>query len=132
MKGQKLLNNTLKINALFSMLSGIDFIIFDKSIAGILSEKDLGSLMPMGILLIVFSIFVFAVSMMKNVNKYLVGAIIAMDSMWVIGSVFLLVAGATIFTTGGLILIAVIAFIIALFAFFQTLGLTRHLKSQTA
>lgn len=129
MNGQKLLNNTLKINAVFSLISGLDFIIFDKTIAGILSEKDMGSLMPTGISLIVFAIFVFAVSQMKKINRWLVGAIILMDSLWVIGSVFLLIAGANIFSITGLILIAVIAVIISIFAVFQILGLTRYLKS---
>lgn len=131
MNGQQLLNSTLRINAAFSLISGLDFVLFDKNIAAILSERDLGSLLPTGVSLIVFSIFVFAVSMMKKVNKYLVGIIILMDALWVFGSVFLLVVGAGSFTKIGLILIALIAAIIAVFAVLQILGLIRHLKIQT-
>lgn len=128
MKFHKKLNITLKINSAFSVLSGIDFIFFDRKIIGILSENDLGTLMPPGIMLIWFSIFVFAVSTMKNVNKYLVGSIIIMDIMWVIGSAFLMSIWVSFFTPIGLILIGVIAVIVAAFAFFQSIGLYRYLK----
>lgn len=110
------------------MLSGLDFIFFDRKIMGILSENNLGSLMPLGTMLIGFSIFVFVVSMMKDVNKYLVGSIILMDILWVVGTAFLIAIGAAFFTQIGLVLIGGIAVIVATFAFFQTVGLYRHLK----
>ena len=132
MKGQKLLNNTLRVNAVFSLFSGIDFILFDRSIMSILSGKDLGSLAPTGFMLIGFAVFVFAVSMMKNVNKYLVGAIIAMDALWVLGSILLVVAGSAMFTAIGIFLILLIAAFIATFATLQSLGLVKHLKNRTA
>ena len=128
MNCQKKLNITLKINSAFSMLSGLDFIFFDRKIMRILTENDLGSLMPLGIMLIGFSIFVFVVSMKKNVNKYLVSSIIAMDILWVVGSAFLMSIGAVFFTQIGLVLIGGIAVIVATFALFQTVGLYRHLK----
>lgn len=131
MNGQKLLNSTLRVNAVFSLFSGLDFILFDRMIVGVLSGKDLGSLAPVGIMLIGFSAFVFAVSMLKKVNKYLVGAIILMDAMWVFGSAFLVVSSPAMFTNIGLVLILAIALIIGVFAFLQTLGLTKHLKTQT-
>lgn len=132
MNGQKLLNNTLKVNAIFSFLSGIDFIFFDKSIGRILSGGDFESLAPTGIMLIGFAVFVFVVSMMKKVSKYLVGAIIIMDILWVVGSAFIIATSSAIFTTIGLFLIALVAGIIAIFASLQTLGLTKHLRNQTA
>jgi glucan phosphoethanolaminetransferase (alkaline phosphatase superfamily) len=89
MQGQKILNQTLMINSAFSMISGLDFIFFDRRIMNLLSEKDLGTLLPIGLMLVVFSIFVFTVSRMKEVNRYLVGSIILIDSMWVIGSILL-------------------------------------------
>ncbi len=129
MKGQKLLNNTLKVNAAFSLFSGIDFIFFDKRIGRILSGGDFESLAPTGFILIGFAIFVLIVSMLKRVNKYLVGAIIAMDVLWVIGSTFVIAMGFATFTTIGLLLIPIVAVIIALFAFLQTKGLRTHLQS---
>ena len=131
MNGQILMNKTLRINAGFSFLSGIDFLLFDQTIAQILAGSKIGSLAPMGLMLIGFSVFVFAVSMLRDVNKYLVGAIIAMDTMWVIGSIVLLAFGYAIFTTIGLLLIGLVAIIIAAFAYFQTKGLRLHLNRQT-
>ncbi len=132
MNGRKLLNYTLRINAAFSFLPGLGFILFDQNIADILSSKGLGTLTPTGISLIIFSVFVFFVSMMKNVNKYLVGTIITMDILWVIGSLFLIVFSGSIFTTVGLGLISIIAIIIALFAFLQISGLRNHQKTYTS
>ncbi len=132
MNGQKLMNNTLKINAGFSFLSGIDFLVFDQTITQILAGDKIGSLVPIGVMLIGFAIFVFTVSILGNVNKYLVGAIIAMDTMWVIGSIVLLVFGYAIFTTIGLFLISLVAIFIAAFAYFQAKGLHLHLNRQSA
>jgi hypothetical protein len=130
MNGQKLLNNTLRINAIFSLLSGIDFIVFDRTITGIVTGRDLRLLAPTGIMLIGFAVFVFIISMMKEVNKYLVGTIIAMDALWVIGSLLIVGFGFTALTTNGLFLILLIALVIALLASFQTVGLKRHLQTQ--
>ncbi len=111
------------------MLAGLDFVVYDKNIADILSDMDVGSLMPTGISLIGFSIFVFIVS--KNINKYLVGVIIFMDALWVLGSIFLMFASAVAFTKIGLALISITAAIIAMFAIFQSFGLVKHLEAQT-
>lgn len=132
MDGQKLLNNTLRVNAAFSLLAGIDFILFDRTITGILSGRDLGSLAPTGIMLIGFAVFVFAVSLMKHVNKYLVGVIIAMDVLWVLGSILLVAANGAMFTASGIFLILLVAAIIGLFASLQSVGLAKHLKSRAA
>lgn len=132
MNGQKLLNNTLKVNAVFSLLSGIDLVLFDRSITSILSGKDLGSLAPLGLMLISFAVFVFIVSMLKNVNKYLIGAIIAMDVAWVLGSILLVSANPAMFTAIGIFLILFIAAIIGLFASLQSIGLRKHLNNSTA
>ena len=132
MSGRKLLNNTLRVNALFSMLSGLDLIFFDKTIAQLLSGEELGSFVPVGAMLIAFSIFVFSVSMLASVNKYLVSAIIAMDVLWVIGSAFIIAMGFAALSTIGIFLIATVAFIIALFAFLQLRGLRTHMKQQLA
>lgn len=127
MSGQKLLNTTLKINALFSLFSGLAFAVFDRAIVNILCGPTEQSIMPTGIMLIGFAVFVFLVSMMSRVNKFLVGLIIALDVLWVIGSVAIVAVGAGAFTTAGQILILLVAAIIAGFAFFQTKGLRRHL-----
>ena len=132
MNGQRVLNNTLKVNALFSMFSGIDFIVFDQSIGRVLTSGKFDSLAPTGYMLIGFSLFVFIVSMLKNVNKYLVGAIITMDVLWVIASAFTIILSAATFTTTGLFAIGLVAAIIGLFAYFQTKGLRLHLKTHSA
>ena len=130
MNGQKLLNTTLKINAAFSFLSGVDFILFDKAIAGFVFDKDAESLAGTGIMLVVFAIFVFSVSMMNTVNKYLVGSIILMDVLWVVGSGLLVVTSSAFFTTAGILSVLIVAFVIAGFAFFQTKGLRMHLANK--
>ncbi|NNE99332.1 MAG: hypothetical protein HKN25_09975 [Pyrinomonadaceae bacterium] len=132
MNGRSLLINTLRVNAVFSMLSGLDLILFDKTIAQILSGNDIGSFFPIGMMLIGFSVFVFVVSTLSAVNKYLVSAIIAMDILWVVGSIFIIAFGFATFTTIGIVLIGAVAAIIALFAYLQTKGLRIHLKKESA
>lgn len=129
MNGRKLLDYTLRINAAFSFLSGLGIILFDGVIADILSEKELGSLVPTGISLVIFSIFVCLVSMMPTLNKYLVITIITMDIVWVLGSIFLIIFGAAVFTKVGLVFIAGIAVIIALFAALQISGFIQSSRS---
>ena len=129
MTGQNLLNTTLKINALFSLLSGLDFVFFDSFIVRVLTDDKLVSILPTGVMLIAFAVFVYLVSRMKKVNKYLVGTIIAMDLMWVIGSFALVLSNHPILTTIGQIATVAIALVIAAFAFFQTKGLRQHLAS---
>ena len=129
MTGKAILNTTLRVNAAFSLLSGVDMIVFDRSLVEMFAGYDAGSIMPTGVMLIVFSVFVFSVSMLREVNKYLVGAIIAMDVLWVAGSAVLLVAASTSLTAIGIFAVAAVAFIIALFAVLQTVGLRMHLRS---
>lgn len=129
MNGQQLLNTTLKINALFSMISGLDFVFFDSAIVRIIMDDKLVSILPTGVMLIAFAVFVFLVSKMKTVNRYLVGAIIGMDILWVLGSFALVMSGNEILTAIGRISVVTVAIVIAGFAFFQTKGLRMHLQS---
>lgn len=129
MSGQRLLNITLRLNALFSLLSGVDFVIFDSTIVRLLSDGKLDSMFPTGVMLIAFSIFVFSVSMLSRVNKYLVGLIIAMDALWVLGSLALVLSGHEILTFIGQVSVALVALVIGAFAYFQTKGLRRHLQN---
>jgi hypothetical protein len=128
MKNQ-LLNNTLRVNALFSFLSGLDFILFDRAIMGLVTVKSGGGLWPTGVMLIGFSIFVFWVSLLKDVNKYLVGSIIAMDITWIVGSATIVIALGSFLTGIGYFLIVFVAAIIGMFAYFQTKGLLQHLAA---
>ena len=129
MNGNQLLNNTLRVNALFSFLSGLDFILCDRAIMDIVTGKSGGGLWPTGAMLIGFSIFVFWVSRLKNVNKYLVGSIIAMDITWIVGSATIVIALGSLLTGIGYFLIVFVAAIIGMFAYFQTKGLRRHLAA---
>ena len=129
MNGQRLLNTTLRINAAFSLFSGLDFILFDRAIVEIITGEQTQSIVPTGIMLIGFAVFVFAVSMMKTVNKYLVGLIIAMDALWVLGSALLVAAGGSDLTGLGQVLVTGIALVIAVFAYFQAKGLRQHLAA---
>lgn len=123
---------TLRMNAAFSLLSGLDFILFDHALVGLITGDRSQSILPVGLMLIGFAVFVFSVSMMANVNKYLVGTIIAMDLLWVMGSVALVTAAGDAVTMMGRVLIVLVALVIAGFAYFQTKGLRRYLSVASA
>jgi hypothetical protein len=129
MTGQQLLNTTLKVNALFSFVSGLDFVFFDRTIVRVITDDKLASILPTGVMLIGFAVFVFFVSRMKKVNKFLVGSIIVMDLMWVLGSFALVFSGNEILTSIGRVSVVAVALVIAAFAYFQTKGLRQHLVS---
>ncbi len=129
MNGQELLNITLRLNAAFSLFSGLDFVIFDRAIVEFITGDDHASVFGLGLMLIGFAVFVFAVSMMKTVNKYLVGAIIASDVLWVLGSAGFVVIHNGQLTRIGQVAIVLVALVIGAFAYFQTKGLRRHLAA---
>lgn len=129
MTGQILLNRTLRVNAAFSLISGFDFMIFDRPIVMFLTGDHHASVFSLGLMLIGFAVFVFAVSLMKQVNKYLVGLIIALDTLWVIASAGFVVVHNGQLTGIGQAFIVLVAIVIAAFAFFQSKGLRQHLAS---
>lgn len=113
------LKNTLKANALFSLISGLILILFSEEIAILMNLTSNLPLTIIGLGLILFVLFILFVSYKKVLNYKLVKGIILQDLLWVFGSIVLLLLMPFGISLLGNILISVIAFIVSCFAFLQ-------------
>ena len=122
---KKKLQNVLKANAVFSMLSGSAILFFGNSIAEMMNISNAIILMVIGVGLILFGSFVWYQASRSNINIKKVKMIIIQDWIWVLGSI--LIIGLQLFqiSFNGYILMGIVALIVADFAFFQKYYLKR-------
>ena len=122
---KKKLQNVLKANAVFSMLSGSAILFFGNSIAEMMNISNAIILMVIGVGLILFGSFVWYQASRSNINIKKVKMIIIQDWIWVLGSI--LIIGLQLFqiSFNGYILMGIVALIVADFAFFQNYYLKR-------
>lgn len=122
---KKKLQNVLKANAVFSMLSGSAILFFGNSIAEMMNISNAIILMVIGVGLILFGSFVWYQVSRSNINIKKVKMIIIQDWIWVLGSI--LIIGLQLFqiSFNGYILMGIVALIVADFAFFQNYYLKR-------
>ncbi len=122
------LKKALYANAIFSGISGLDFIIFNTQITNFLGWST-NSLIPViGVGLILFAIFIVMVARAYKPNPALVKTIIASDVAWIVLScvvIFLPITNLLGLTTGGKWAVAILADIVLIFAVLQFLGLRR-------
>ncbi len=121
----RFLRNVLRANAIFSTVSGFFVVVFAKSIAQLIGLENPLLLVGLGIGLLPFAFFVYKVATMPTVNTKLVWVVIELDSLWVVGSVLLLLSNIVPFTTTGKWIIALLAEMVAIFAIFQVVGLRK-------
>lgn len=126
MTGKKLMTNTLKANALFSLVSGLSMIVFQHHLPALFALAAYHSLTftIIGSCLLFFSAIVFAVSIQKTVNQLLVNTIIILDILWVIDSLLIALTNVFNISQTGLMIIVGVAVIIGVFAYLQRKGLT--------
>ena len=110
---------TLKINAAFSLLSGIDFIVFNGFLADKIGVDSKQALIFIGVGLIVFAGLVFFNAFRKNIDAKSIKSIIVQDLLWVIASAIVLTFKAFDLSALGYELILLIALIVGTFAIFQ-------------
>ena len=111
------LQNALKINALFSIISGVTTILFNRQIANIFGVSNQTIFIITGILLVFFSFTILYE--IKRLRKLLVLWIIIQDCIWVIASLFLIISNPYNVTFVGNVIIGVIAIIVLYMAINQ-------------
>ena len=117
------LQKALQINALFSGLSGILLVAGHNRVAGLFDTPNSSVFQVIGAALIYFSLTI--VFEIKHQNLLRVLFIIVQDSLWVIGSVILLIFQPFDISMTGNGVIAAIALIVLLMAISQTNGLAQ-------
>lgn len=120
-----LLRNTLRLNALFSLLSGAAFILAPGFIGPFIGLPYPAAFVIAGISLLPFAYGVYRVSGAKPITTNAARTIIVMDVSWVILSALFLWLMWSQLTVAGRWFVAIQADIVALFAVMQVVGVRR-------
>ena len=113
------LRKTLKRNALFSLISGLTLLIFPASIAPFMNLTNDLPMTIIGAGLVLFVMFTLFVAYQKTIRLILVKIIIIQDTLWVAGSIILLLTNPFEISNKGSFVIAIIAIAVLYFSFQQ-------------
>ncbi|PZF79578.1 hypothetical protein [Jiangella anatolica] len=119
-----LLRWTLEIDGIVTVLNGLAYV----AAAGWVGDRlglPTSLLYPAGAVLIVMGAFVFYVSTRREAPVSWVGAIIAINAVWVVDSVIVAAAGWFDPTTAGTVWILLQAALVAVFVELEWVGLRR-------
>jgi hypothetical protein len=119
----KTLKNVLLINALSSGATGLLLALFPKFFGDLFGHSSSQPFILVGIFLIAFAVLVFAQSRKSQVSKSWLKLIIALDVLWVVESLFIVIAQLFGLSMMGYLLIAAVAAWVGLMAFLQIRGL---------
>jgi hypothetical protein len=119
------LKKVLLINGLSSGATGLLLWIFSAYTAKLFGTADNVPFIVVGIFLVLFSVIVIIQAARKTASRGWIRLIIALDIIWVIESLFILVPKMFDLTTIGYLLIAGVAAWVALMAVLQIRGLKR-------
>ena len=118
-----ILQKALTGNAVFSTLSALILLIFSTTMTDLFGLKEQFPFLIIGVVLLLFAgTIVFEI---KQQRKKPVYWIIIQDILWVLGSVVLLFLQPFGISTAGNILIAIVAFVVLVFAILQYQGIQR-------
>jgi len=122
------LKRALYGNAIFSGISGLDFIIFSNRITEFLGWSTPWLIPAIGVGLLLFATFIVTVARTVIPNSQMVKTIIASDIAWIVLSciiIFLPTGNLLGLTVGGKWAVAILADLVLIFAVLQFLGLRR-------
>ncbi len=128
-KHQSLLHTVLRLNAAFSGVFGLVFVLFSGSISDWLGIPSVSALIITGILLIGWEVFVLQLVRQPEIEGIGVWMVIFGDLAWVLGSIALLIGRWLPLTKPGVWFVAVIADIVLVFAVVSSIGLKRQAGS---
>ncbi|MBT3313875.1 MAG: hypothetical protein HN390_04600 [Anaerolineae bacterium] len=109
----------LYANAIFCGVSGLIFAIASKSVSAFLGLDASGIILALGIGLIIYAEFIYIFAKRPAILRNFVLFAIIADSLWVLGSILLLITNWVPFTVQGKWLIGIIAIIVDIFAALQ-------------
>jgi hypothetical protein len=120
-ENMKQLKLYLKINYLFSAITGLTMLLLPNSLNKIFAIHNTFVFPTIGVNLLIFSAFVWFVSRKQLSNKTLVTIITGLDIIWVLGSLLIIMFGLFGLSNVGNILTAMVAIFIAFLAYKQLL-----------
>lgn len=122
----KTLKTVLQVNAISSGVTGIGLVIFSKNIASLFEVAQNGPFIAVGIFLVLFSAYVLAVSLSKQIDAVKVKAIIVADVAWVVASILATVVLFNTISSIGIVAIEAVAVWVAMMAYLQNSGLKKY------
>ncbi|WP_162915554.1 hypothetical protein [Paraflavitalea soli] len=125
-----MLKNVLLINALSSGATGVLLVLFPGLVAGLCGATLTWPFVAAGLFLIVFAALVFVQSRKQVMQKGWIKLIIALDIIWVIESLIIVVPQLFGLSFLGYFLIGAVAGWVALMAFLQSRGLKQYLAAR--
>ena len=117
------LRNVLLINAVSSGATGLLLVLFSDFFASLFGIESVSPFLETGIFLLAFAGFVFYEGRRSNTNTGRIRLIIALDTLWVVGSILLLMLQPAAITLIGNVFIAAVALWVAAMAVLQFRGL---------
>ncbi len=119
----------LKMNGVFSLLTAVPLLLAAGTVAPVLFADPVDwatwGLRGLGVGLIGFGGLVYALSTYKFVSRAMVNEIVALDLLWVIGSIVLIAFFGHVLTTSGTVIVAEVAVVVAFFAVSQFVSAAR-------
>ncbi len=128
----RLLRLALGGNAAFSTLSAVIFLVASQPIASFLGFLPTQQVFLLGVQLALFAVWLFSLSRQSMPSLRQVWVIIALDMLWVVGSVLVLLLPPATLTSGGKWAIALVADVVGLFAILQFVGLRQLTRTMHA
>jgi len=119
-----ILRLALTSNAIFSLFTGTVLILFPTYTSNLFGVQQISPFWILGILLILFGLFVFLLSRKNPIPLAPALAVTCLDVLWVIGSATLLLFDPFTISLAGNIIIGSVAFIVLVFAIGQSNGLS--------
>jgi hypothetical protein len=120
------LKKALKLNSIFSSVSGIIFILLNNQISNLFGTENNTVFWIIGLILIYFSITIwFEISRQR---KIAVLWIIIQDYLWVLGSFILILLNPFNITLAGNIITGIIALIVLFMGINQTIAINKIKK----
>ena len=124
-----LLRRAMQADALVSGVSGLLLALLPWSLGALIGFSRPLFLLAVGLGLIAYALWLLFSARQPVVNLWAGRAAVVLNSLWVAGSIGLLLAAPELFNTLGLWLVGVVAAIVADFALIQYLGLRRAARA---
>jgi hypothetical protein len=123
------LKNVLLINSLSSGVTGAGLLVFANAVAGLFGVSQPHVFWGVGAFLIAFAGLVFSESRRLHPRQSYVRLIIVLDTLWVVGSLIIVVLHLFDLSTIGYVAITAVAVWVGLMAYLQRMGLRKLIHS---
>lgn len=120
-----LLRNTLKGNALFSVLTGLVALVAARPLAAALGIPSVIALAGLGALVLLFGVQVATLGFRPILDQRWVTTVAALDALWVLASALVLATGVGELSPAGWWTVLAVADAVLVFAVLEVVGLMR-------